>query len=188
METMVMQHAEMPPASTVTHATNRDLTTPPGSPGRNSWPGWAKSFHSSALGCGGDVRPIAFITEPGPIRKILTHLGEPPEPPVSLSRLWPARRLGRARPGPRRPGNRSGMDRRSARHRHPQPLTAFRATVRSAREKRPDCCSSWSSLLGRRLPKRHWPTYPCLGGKVLSFRAAVTHRQQPDFTSPAAKK
>ena len=30
---------------------------------------------------------IAFITEPGPIRKILTHLGEPLEPPP----LSPAR-------------------------------------------------------------------------------------------------
>jgi len=27
--------------------------------------------------CGGDIQLIAFITEPGPIRKILTHLGEP---------------------------------------------------------------------------------------------------------------
>ncbi len=27
--------------------------------------------------CGGDIRSIAFITEPVPIRKILTHLGEP---------------------------------------------------------------------------------------------------------------
>ena len=33
-------------------------------------------------GCGGDIRLIAFITEPGPIRKILTHLGEPLEPPA----------------------------------------------------------------------------------------------------------
>ncbi len=31
--------------------------------------------------CGGDIRLIAFITKPGPIRKILTHLGEPLEPP-----------------------------------------------------------------------------------------------------------
>ena len=31
--------------------------------------------------CGGDIRLIAFITEPGAIRKILTHLGEPLEPP-----------------------------------------------------------------------------------------------------------
>ena len=30
---------------------------------------------------GGDIRLISFITEPGPIRKILTHLGEPLEPP-----------------------------------------------------------------------------------------------------------
>ena len=31
--------------------------------------------------CGGEIRLIAFITEPGPIRKILTHLGEHLEPP-----------------------------------------------------------------------------------------------------------
>jgi hypothetical protein len=31
--------------------------------------------------CGGDIRLIAFITEPGPILRILTHLGEPLEPP-----------------------------------------------------------------------------------------------------------
>jgi hypothetical protein len=31
--------------------------------------------------CGGDIRLIAFSTEPGPIRKVLTHLGEPLEPP-----------------------------------------------------------------------------------------------------------
>jgi hypothetical protein len=37
--------------------------------------------------CSGDVRLIAFVTEPGPIRKTLTHLGEPLEPPP----LAPAR-------------------------------------------------------------------------------------------------
>jgi hypothetical protein len=31
-------------------------TTPPGSLGRNSWPGWGRSFPSYALGCGGDIR------------------------------------------------------------------------------------------------------------------------------------
>jgi hypothetical protein len=31
--------------------------------------------------CGGDIRLIAFITEPGVIREILTHLGDPLEPP-----------------------------------------------------------------------------------------------------------
>jgi hypothetical protein len=33
--------------------------------------------------CGGDIRLIAFITDPGPIRKILTHLGELDVLPVS---------------------------------------------------------------------------------------------------------
>ena len=55
---------------------------------------WAKlmarvgeEFPLECPGCGGDIRLIAFITEPGPIRKILTHLGEPLEPP----RVSPAR-------------------------------------------------------------------------------------------------
>jgi hypothetical protein len=38
---------------------------------------------------GGDIRLIAFITEPGPIRKILTHLGEPLEPPPILPARGP---------------------------------------------------------------------------------------------------
>ena len=49
---------------------------------------WAKlmarvgeKFPLECPACGGDIRLIAFITEPGPIRKILTHLGEPLEPP-----------------------------------------------------------------------------------------------------------
>lgn len=44
--------------------------------------------------CGGDIRLIAFITDPAPIRKILAHVGEPVEPPpVSPARgpptEWP---------------------------------------------------------------------------------------------------
>ena len=49
---------------------------------------WAKllarvgeEFPLECPNCGGDIRLIAFITEPGPIWKILTHLGEPLEPP-----------------------------------------------------------------------------------------------------------
>ncbi|MCE9629267.1 MAG: IS91 family transposase, partial [Planctomycetia bacterium] len=49
---------------------------------------WAKlmarvgeEFSLECPGCGGDIRLIAFITDPRPIRKILTHLGEPLEPP-----------------------------------------------------------------------------------------------------------
>ncbi len=46
---------------------------------------WAKlmarvgeEFPLECPNCGGEIRLIAFITEPGPIRKILTDLGEPP--------------------------------------------------------------------------------------------------------------
>ena len=49
---------------------------------------WAKllarvgeEFPLECPNCGGDIRLIAFITEPGPIRKILTNLGEPLAPP-----------------------------------------------------------------------------------------------------------
>ena len=49
---------------------------------------WAKllarvgeEFPLQCPNCGGAIRLIAFITEPGPIRKILTYLGEPLEPP-----------------------------------------------------------------------------------------------------------
>ena len=46
-----------------------------------------KEFPLQCPSCGGDIRLIAFITEPGPIRKILTHLGEPLAlPPVSPAR------------------------------------------------------------------------------------------------------
>jgi hypothetical protein len=40
-----------------------------------------EEFPFACPGRGGDIRLIAFITDPGPIRKILTHLGEPLEPP-----------------------------------------------------------------------------------------------------------
>jgi len=49
---------------------------------------WAKlmarvgeEFPLECPNCGGDIRLIAFITEPGAIRKILTHLREPLKPP-----------------------------------------------------------------------------------------------------------
>ena len=50
-----------------------------------------EEFPVACPGCGGDIRLIAFITDPGPIRKILAHLGEPLEPPpVSPARGPPA--------------------------------------------------------------------------------------------------
>ncbi|MFM8791539.1 MAG: hypothetical protein ACKOFX_03510 [Solirubrobacterales bacterium] len=42
---------------------------------------------SGRKACGGDIRLVAFITDPAPIRKILVHLREPLEPPP----LAPAR-------------------------------------------------------------------------------------------------
>ena len=41
----------------------------------------AEDFPLAGPVCGGDIRLIAFITDPAPIRKILLHLGEPLEPP-----------------------------------------------------------------------------------------------------------
>ncbi|MFN9369241.1 MAG: hypothetical protein ACK6CT_10840, partial [Planctomycetia bacterium] len=40
-----------------------------------------EEFPLECPNCGGDIRLVAFITAPGPIRKILTLLGEPLEPP-----------------------------------------------------------------------------------------------------------
>ena len=49
---------------------------------------WAKllarvgeAFPLACPNCGGDIGLISFITQPGPIRKILEHVGEPLEPP-----------------------------------------------------------------------------------------------------------
>jgi len=52
-----------------------------------------EEFPLECPACGGDIRLISFITEPGPIRKILTRLGEPLEPPpISPARGPPADR------------------------------------------------------------------------------------------------
>jgi hypothetical protein len=41
--------------------------------------------------CGADMRLIAFITEAAPVERILTHIGEPPRPPlISPARGPPA--------------------------------------------------------------------------------------------------
>jgi hypothetical protein len=49
-----------------------------------------EEFPLECPACGSNIRLTAFITDPGPIRKILTHLGEPLEPPpVSPARAPP---------------------------------------------------------------------------------------------------
>jgi hypothetical protein len=46
-----------------------------------------EEFPLACPACDGDIRLIGFIIEPGPIRKIQTHLGELLEqPPVSPAR------------------------------------------------------------------------------------------------------
>jgi len=50
-----------------------------------AWVG--EEFPLECPACGGDIRLIAFITEPEPVRKILTHVGEPlAPPPISPAR------------------------------------------------------------------------------------------------------
>ncbi|MFM7412657.1 MAG: hypothetical protein ACKO6E_05560 [Planctomycetota bacterium] len=46
----------------------------------------AEDFPLACPACGGDIRLVAFITEPAPSRQILLHLGEPLEPPLALAR------------------------------------------------------------------------------------------------------
>ena len=87
---------------------------------------WAKlmarvgaEFPLECPACGGDIRLIAFITEPGPIRKILTHLGEPLEPPpVSPARGPPTDWADLAQVHDDRDIFQA-TDRRAARDRHP---------------------------------------------------------------------
>jgi hypothetical protein len=76
---------------------------------------WAKlmarvgeEFPFACPGCGGDIRLIAFITDPGPIRKILSHLGEPLEPPPLSPDGGPPADWGELVQVHFRPGNLSG--------------------------------------------------------------------------------
>ena len=73
--------------------------------------------------------------KPGPIRKTITHLGEPLEPPPVSPARGPPADWGELVQAHSRSGNHSGTDRRAAHDRHPQPLRGSHATVRAAREK-----------------------------------------------------
>jgi hypothetical protein len=52
-----------------------------------------EEFPLECPACGGDIRLIAFITEPGPIRKILKALGGPLQPPPDELPVIDIRRL-----------------------------------------------------------------------------------------------
>jgi hypothetical protein len=152
MRSADMWRTEMSPATAATHATNCPPTTPPDAKGQT---------HGSGGGGVSAGVPGVWWRHPtqrrrpagaGLLRTGGSQAGEGQDgfarvksaPDTSrrtartsarLSRPWPAGRLERARAGPRRPGNLSGVARRAARDRHPQPLTGSHATVRTAREK-----------------------------------------------------
>ena len=129
-----------------------------------------EEFPFACPGCGGDIRLIAFINDPGPIRKILAHLGEPLEPPsVSPARGPPTdwgelvqahddRALFRA------------TDRRAARDRYPQPLTGAGRKPPKPRERR-------NGELGRS-PRRREKNANA-GGCALFWRTASGRPKRP---------
>jgi hypothetical protein len=95
-----------------------------------------EEFRLECPGYGGDIRLIAFITDPGPIRKILTHLGEPLEPPPASPARGPPTDWGEfVQADDDRAIFQESPD-FSARDRHPQPLTGSQATASTAREER----------------------------------------------------
>ena len=82
-----------------------------------------EEFPFACSNCGGDIRLIAFITEPGPIRKTLTHLGEPLEPPPVSPARGPPTDWGELVQVHDDRNVFQATDRRAARDRYPQPLT-----------------------------------------------------------------
>jgi hypothetical protein len=91
---------------------------------------WAKlmarvgeEFPLECPACGGDIRLIAFITEPGVIRKILTHLGEPLEPPPVSPARGPPTDWGELMQVHDDRAIFQATDRRAARDRHQQALS-----------------------------------------------------------------
>jgi hypothetical protein len=123
----VRRRPKLPPATAATHATNRALTTPRAQAWAKLMARVGEEFPFARPGCGGDIRLIAFINDPGPMHQATACRSRPTSnrrfasgrrpgwlcprtaaPPVSLSRSWPADRLGRTRAGPRRPGTLSG--------------------------------------------------------------------------------
>jgi len=84
--------------------------------------GVGEEFPLQCPACGGDIRLIALIMEPGPIRKILAHLGEPLEPPPLAPAQGPPTDWGELVQAHFRPPRLSSLARRPSRDRHSQPL------------------------------------------------------------------
>jgi hypothetical protein len=88
-------------------------------PGHEAAARVGEEFPLECPACGGDIRLMAFITEPGPIRKILTHLGEPLEPPPVSPARGPPTDWGDLVQVHDDRDILSGVARRTARDRHP---------------------------------------------------------------------
>ncbi len=103
---------------------------------------WAKlmarvgeEFPLECPNCGGDIRLIAFITEPGPIQKILTHLGEPLEPPPVSPARGPPTDWGELVQVHDERDVFQATDRRAALDRYSQPLTGVGHEASKPRER-----------------------------------------------------
>jgi hypothetical protein len=151
----LMRRAKIPPATAATYATNRDLTTPPDAKGQTHGSG-GRGVSARVPGVRRRYPADRVTPKPGPVTKRLpagagprrtggSQAGEGQDgfaprtaapPPVSPAR-GPPTDWGELVQVHFRPGDFSGVTRRAVRHRHrhPQPLTAFHATVRTAREK-----------------------------------------------------
>jgi hypothetical protein len=128
-----------------------------------------EEFPLECPACGGDIRLISFITDPEPIRKILTHLGEPLEPPPISPARGPPNDWGELVQVHFRPRRLPGTDRRTARDRHPQPLTAAGRRVTTKPRGRRTRRDSAPTQEKRRFwgkaadPGRRFPGRGCLG-------------------------
>ena len=152
MRSADMRRTEMPPATAATHATNHPPTTPPDARGQTHGSGgrgvsarvpgvwWRHPTQRRRPAGAGSLRTGG--SQAGEGQDGFARVKSAPDTPrrtaraaARVSRPRATRRLGRARAGPRRPGNLSGVARRTARDRHSQPLTGSHVTVRTAREK-----------------------------------------------------
>jgi hypothetical protein len=146
--------------------------------------------------CGGDIRLISFITEPGPIRKILTHLGEPLETPPITPARGPPTDWGELVQAHDDCDVFQSTDRRAARDRHPQLLTAAgrevttkppgggirrdSAPTREKRHFRGEVADPGTRFLGRGKPgRREQPAHESLSSRATVAEVPLTGRSFP---------
>ena len=95
-----------------------------------------EEFPLQCPSCGGDIRLTAFITEPGPVCKVLTHLGEPLEPPPVSPARGPPTDWGELVQVHYERNVFQASDRRAALDRHPQLVTRVGRKAPKPRDRR----------------------------------------------------